>query len=202
MPVALKKPTIDELYRQLRNLDYSQVDELMAVMLNAVFQIESQGVRRASAMEMVLMAGDTSYGISNQEQTRRLSWSTDGGLRGLGLAEATRGSHDQRPTDVRTGASPQTAVVDAKSRDRKVKMLNEHLVIRSRPESNMEVEEAPRATGRFNLKRISQDQMSPFLRDLDTMQTKLLSVDVVLPGLATTSTPRQKRHQLPGGYTR
>ena len=38
MPSALKKPTLDELYRRLRDLDYTQVGERMAVMLNAILQ--------------------------------------------------------------------------------------------------------------------------------------------------------------------
>ena len=37
-------------------------------------------------MEAVLMVGYTSDGISNQEQTRWLSWSSNGGLRVLDLA--------------------------------------------------------------------------------------------------------------------
>ena len=36
MPAALKKPTLDELYRLFKDLDHSQVDERMAVMLNAI----------------------------------------------------------------------------------------------------------------------------------------------------------------------
>ena len=43
MPAALKRPTLDELYRRLRDLDYTQVDERMAVMLNAILQLEEQG---------------------------------------------------------------------------------------------------------------------------------------------------------------
>ena len=43
MPSALKKPTLDELYRRLRNLDYTQVDERMPVMLNAILQLENEG---------------------------------------------------------------------------------------------------------------------------------------------------------------
>ena len=35
---ALKRPTLDELYKRLRDLDYTQVDERMAVMLNASLQ--------------------------------------------------------------------------------------------------------------------------------------------------------------------
>ena len=87
MPAALKKPTLDELYRRLRDLDYTQVDERMAVMLNAILQLEEQGECRESATEAVLMVGYTTEGISNQEQTRWLSWNVDGGVRGFDLAK-------------------------------------------------------------------------------------------------------------------
>ena len=86
MPSALKKPTLDELYRRLRDLDYTQVDERMAVMLNAILQLEEQGECRKSATEAVLMVGYTTDGISNQEQTRWLSWNVDGAIRGFELA--------------------------------------------------------------------------------------------------------------------
>ena len=86
MSAALKKPTFDELYRRLRDLDYTQVDERMAVMLNAILQLEEQGECRESATEAVLMVGYTTEGISNQEQTRWLSWNVDGGVRGFDLA--------------------------------------------------------------------------------------------------------------------
>ena len=86
MPAALKRPTLDELYRRLRDLDYTQVDERMAVMLNAILQLEEQGECRESATEAVLMVGYTTDGISNQEQTRWLSWNVDGGVRGFDLA--------------------------------------------------------------------------------------------------------------------
>ena len=86
MPAALKKPTLDELYRRLRDLDYNQIDERMAVMLNAILQLEDQGECRESATEAVLMIGYTTEGISNQEQTRWLSWNVDGGVRGFDLA--------------------------------------------------------------------------------------------------------------------
>ena len=46
----------------------------MAVMLNAILQLEEQGECRESATEAVLMVGYTTDGISNQEQTRWLSW--------------------------------------------------------------------------------------------------------------------------------
>ena len=86
MPAALKKPTLDELYRRLRDLDYTQIDERMAVMPNAILQLEEQGECRESATEAVLMVGYTTEGISNQEQTRWLSWNVDGGVRGFDLA--------------------------------------------------------------------------------------------------------------------
>ena len=63
------KPTLDELYRRLRDLDHSQVDERMTVMLSAILQLETQGEDRESATEAVLMVGYTSDGISYQEQT-------------------------------------------------------------------------------------------------------------------------------------
>ena len=85
MPAALKRPTLDELYKRLRDLDYTQVDERMAVTLNAILQLEAQGERRESATEAVLMVGYTTEGISNQEQTRWLSWNVDGGVRGFDL---------------------------------------------------------------------------------------------------------------------
>ena len=77
MPAALKRPTLDELYKRLRDLDYTQIDERMAVMLNAILQLEAQGECRKSATEAVLMVGYTREGISNQEQTRWLSWNVD-----------------------------------------------------------------------------------------------------------------------------
>ena len=57
----------------------------MAVMLNAILQLEEQGECRESATEAVLMVGYTTDSISNQEQTRRLSWNVDGGVRGFDL---------------------------------------------------------------------------------------------------------------------
>ena len=86
MPAALNKSTINELYKRLRDLDYTQVDERLPVMLNAVLQLEAQGECRQSLFEAVLMVGYTSDGISKQEQTRWLSWNMDGGLRGYDLA--------------------------------------------------------------------------------------------------------------------
>ena len=83
---ALERPTLHKLYKRLRDLDYTQVDERLAVMLNAILQLEAQGECRESATEAVLMVGYTSEWISNQEQTRRVSWNVDGGVRGFDLA--------------------------------------------------------------------------------------------------------------------
>ena len=77
---------LDELDSSLTDLDNSQVEERMAVMLNAILELESQGEGKKSATEAVLMVGYTSDGKSNQEQISCLSWSTDGGLRGFELA--------------------------------------------------------------------------------------------------------------------
>ena len=54
--------------------------------MNAILQSEEQGECRESATEAVLMVGYTTEGISNQEQTRWLSWNVDGGVRGFDLA--------------------------------------------------------------------------------------------------------------------
>ena len=86
MPAELKKLTLDKLYKRLRELDYTQVDERVAVMLYAILQLEEQGECRVSATEAVLMVGYTSSGVSNQEQTRWLSWNVEGGLKGHDLA--------------------------------------------------------------------------------------------------------------------
>ena len=48
-----------ETHAQLRDLDYTQIDERMAVMLNAILQLEAQGECRESATEAVLMVGYT-----------------------------------------------------------------------------------------------------------------------------------------------
>ena len=102
-PAALKWPTLDELYKRLRDLDYAQVDERLAVMLNALLQLEAQGESRESATEAVLMVGYTSEGISSQEQTRWLSWNVDGSVRGFDLARKPGLSNN---TDYSAGESP------------------------------------------------------------------------------------------------
>ena len=103
MPAALRKPTLDELYMRLRDLDHFQVDERMAVMLNAILPLESQCEGRESVTEAVPMVGYTSDGVSNQEQTRWLSWSTDGGLRGF---DPARNPGLSNTTEYGAGESP------------------------------------------------------------------------------------------------
>ena len=115
MPAALKRPTLDELYKRLRDLDYTKVDERLAVLLNAILQLEAQGECRESATEAVLMVGYTSDGISSQEQTRCLSWNVDGGLRGHDLVRNPGSSNNSEygaeeiplPTRPTTGAVTQ-----------------------------------------------------------------------------------------------
>ena len=70
---SIEEPTLDELYRRLRDLDPTQMDERLAVMLKTILQLESRRECKESATEAVLMVGYTSDGISNQEQTRWLS---------------------------------------------------------------------------------------------------------------------------------
>ena len=89
MPSAFK-PALDELYRRLRDLDYTQVDERLTLMLNAILQLESQGECRESATKAVLMVGYTSDGNFKQEQTRWLSSNIDGGVEGIRPGEKPR----------------------------------------------------------------------------------------------------------------
>ena len=63
MPAALKEAALDELYRRFKDLDHSQVDERVAMLLNAILQLESQGEGRESATEEVLLVGYTSDGV-------------------------------------------------------------------------------------------------------------------------------------------
>ena len=51
------------------------------------------------------------------------------------------------------------------SKDHKARIPIEPLMARSRPESKMETDEAPRAGGRFNLDRIAQEYVN---EDLET----------------------------------
>ena len=318
MPAALRKPTLDELYRRLRDLDYTQIDERMAVMLNAILQLEDQGECRESATEAVLMIGYTTEGISNQEQTRWLSWNVDGGVRGFDLARnpglnnnteygagefplptrptvrSTSQSSSRVPSMSRmqqtTEAYPDLGVLKKElektqkernkanldrdqanldrekvqlerdqavnERDQALRLLEiqkaehqqelrvwenaanrdqlrseldrieqrqreldaqkgarpkERVVTSSRPESRMEVDEAPRARARFNLDREAREHMSEglevwipndatsSLRSLETQPIRPL-MDVELPGYTLTSTSSDG--QVSGGSSR
>ena len=57
MPATLKKPTLDELYRRLRDLEHSQVDQRMAVMLNTILQLDSEGEGNGSGADGGLHVG-------------------------------------------------------------------------------------------------------------------------------------------------
>ena len=311
MPSALKKPTLDELYRRLRDLDYTQVDERMAVMLNAILQLEEQGECRESATEAVLMVGYTTDGVSNQEQTRWLSWNVDGAIRGFDLArnpgldnnteygagefplpvrpsvrstsqstskvpsmtraqqtgeaypdvsamkrelERTQRERNKANLDrdkavlerdqarreldimraerlqaerVRENAANCEQLKQALERDqakleriqqqqRELDMQKgarpkERVVTVSRPESRMEVDEAPRSKGRFNLDRAAQEHMNEGLEvwippesasSLRGMETQVIRplMDVALPGYTPSSTPGSS--QVSGGSSR
>ena len=298
MPAALKKPTLDELYRRLRDLDYTQLDERMAVMLNAILQLEEQGECRESVTEAVLMVGYTTEGISNQEQTRWLSWNVDGGVRGIDLArnpglgnsteygagefllpvrpsarsagqsasktpsmmraqqgedaypdlsalkkelERTRRERNRAKLDRdQAKLERDQAVIESDQTRRMLETLKaesqqeqrvrenvanceqlkselervqqrqreldvqkgpkERVVTASRPESRMEVDEAPRSRGRFNLDCAAGEHMSEglkvwiptestsSLRGLETQPIRPL-MDVALPGYTPSSTP-------------
>ena len=87
----------------------------------------------------------------------------------------------------------------------------ERVVTSSRPESRMEVDEAPRARGRFNLDREAREHMSEglevwipneatsSLRSLETQPIRPL-MDVALPGYTPTSTSSDS--QVSGGSLR
>ena len=102
MSAALKRPTVNKLYKRLRDLDYIQVDERMAVMLNAILQLEAQGECRESATETVLTVGYTTEKISNKEQTRWLSWNVDGGVRKSWLEQQHKIRRGRIPTTNQT----------------------------------------------------------------------------------------------------
>ena len=74
----------------------------------------------------------------------------------------------------------------------KKKTTTEPVVTRSRPESTMKVDEAPRSSGRFTLERVAQEQMNevleawtppepvPSVRNLEANRVRLL-MDIALP---------------------
>ena len=81
----------------------------------------------------------------------------------------------------------------------KKKTTTETVVTRSRPESRMEVDEAPRSSGRFNLDRVAQEHINeglkactpsepiPSVRNLEANRIRPL-MDIALPGLTSSST--------------
>ena len=191
MPSALKKPTLDELYRRLRDLDYTQVDERMAVMLNAILQLEEQGECRDPATEAVLMVGYTTDGISNQEQTRWLSWNVDGAIRGFdlarnpGLSNNTEYGAGEFPLPVRssvrsTGQS--TSKTPLMSRAQQTGEAYPDVSIMKR-----ELERTQRERNKANLDR-DQAKLEGDQAKLETQVIRPL-MDVALPGYTPSSTP-------------
>ena len=81
----------------------------------------------------------------------------------------------------------------------KKRTTTEPVVTRSRPESRMEVDEAPRSRNRFNLDRVSQEHLNkgleawtpsepvPSVRNLEANRVRPL-IDIALPGLTSSST--------------
>ena len=75
----------------------------------------------------------------------------------------------------------------------------EPVVTRSRPESKMEVDEAPRSSGSFNLDRVAQEHLNegleawtppepaPSIRNLEANRIRPL-MDIALPRLTSSST--------------
>ena len=78
MPAALKRPTLVELYKRVRDLDCTQFDERMAVMLNAILQLEAQGECRESATEAVLMVGGDIQSRTDQIIVLECGWRREG----------------------------------------------------------------------------------------------------------------------------
>ena len=228
MPAALKKPTLDELYRRLRDLDYTQIDERMAVMLNAILQLEDQGECRESATEAATeaeygagefplptrpTARSTSQGSSRVPSMTRTQQTTEAypdlGVLKKELEKAQKernkanldrdqakldrekiqlerdqvvNERDQTPRllevlkvehqqelRVRESAANRDQLKSELERiEQRQRELDAHkgarpkerVVTSSRPESRMEVDEAPRARGRFNLDREAREHMS------------------------------------------
>ena len=159
MPAALKRPTLDELYKRLRYLDYIQVEKRMAVMLNAILKLEAQGECSESATEAVLMVGYTTEGISNQEQTRWLSWNVDRGVRGFdlvrnpGLSNNTEYGAGEFPLPARPPAG-----LAAQSTSRPSSMIRSQRTEEAYPDLSSlkrELERAQREKDKANLDRDS-----------------------------------------------
>ena len=109
-------------------------------------------------------------------------------------AKLERIQRQQRELDMQKGARPK-----------------ERVVTTSRPESRMEVDEAPRARGRFNLDREAREHMSEGLEvwipneatsSLHSLETQPIRplMDLALPGYTPTST--SSGSQMSGGSSR
>ena len=196
MPSALKKPTLDGLYRRLRDLDYTQVDERMAVMLNAILQLEEQGECRESATEAVLMVGYTTDGVSNQEQTRWLSWNVDGAIRGFdlarnpGLNNNTEYGAGEFPLPVRPSVrstSPSTSKVLSMTRAQQTGEVYPDVSAMKR-----ELERTQRERNKANLDRdqavLERDQAR---RELDMMRAEQLQAERVRENAANCEQLKQ-----------
>ena len=182
LSAALKRPTLDELYKHLRDLDYTQVDERLAVMLNAILQLEAQCECRDSATEAVLIVGYTTEGISNQEQIRWLSRNVDGGVRGFDLA---RNPGMNNTTEYGAGVFPlptrPPVGSEAQSTSRPLSMIRSQQTEEAYPDlSNLkrELERAQRKRDEANLDRdgakLERDQanleMDHAMRDLNKIR--------------------------------
>ena len=87
----------------------------------------------------------------------------------------------------------------ASGKERKMKTLTEPLTTRSRPGSRMEVDKAPRSSGRFILDRVAQEHMNkgldtwmpsepvPSLRNLESVRIRP-QMNIALLGLTPSST--------------
>ena len=93
----------------------------------------------------------------------------------------------------------------------KVVRPKERMVTGPRPESHMEVDEAPRSKGRFNLDRAAQEHMNEWLEvwiptestsSLCGLETQTIHplMDVALPGYTPSTTP--SRSQVSGSLSR
>ena len=103
---------------------------------------------------------------------------------------------DQVKSELKRPQRRQQAVASGKEKKR---TTTEPTVTRSRSESRMEVDEAPRAGGRFNLDRPAQENMNegleawttpepvPSLRNLEANPVRPL-MEISLPGLTPSST--------------
>ena len=103
---------------------------------------------------------------------------------------------DQIKSEIERVQRRQQALASSKEKKR---ATTEPVVTRSRPESRMDLNEAPRSSGRFNLDRVAQEHMNkglealtplepvPSVRNLEASRIRPL-MDIALPGLTSSST--------------